>query len=160
MNPQEEAQAASELDFYGAAALARQAASDQEKGGASGGGGTHVSGPSPAARVALQALAHVIFRVCPAQRTGERGIFTPSLAMIQSLFLMSLSLLTSPPCDGPVFSHRPPPGRMQVDERSVIKGRRAGAACCSAPKPGGDGAADRVLPLSTTAADAAACPSC
>ena len=71
ITPQGEAQAASELDFYGAASLARQAALDQENGGASGGGAMLGSGPSPAARVGLQALAHVIFRVCPAQRTGE-----------------------------------------------------------------------------------------
>ena len=79
VNPQEDAQAASELDFFSAAALARQAAVDQDQGPSApslpgGGGGAYRGlgdGPSPPARVALQALAHLIFRVCPAQRTGK-----------------------------------------------------------------------------------------
>ena len=79
--PHEDAQAASELDFFGAASLAKQAAQEQGRaasgggiqGGGGGGSGSNFSdGPSPAARVALQALAHLIFRVCPAHRMGEK----------------------------------------------------------------------------------------
>lgn len=67
-SPQDDTLAIAELDFVGAVA----ASWHQVAGGSDRGNRTSTSPPSASYRVGMQALAHVIFRVCPFQRQGQR----------------------------------------------------------------------------------------